>query len=141
MTRFIDQSTLKLIKKITSEKDIFRIFSYWEYHKNSLDGVRLLTNIEGCESKLLPSYLKKNTFEDKSRVFLQGYYDSSNIFAFSNELLNAHAASSKIEFPLDYSLLLDSNYVGTIDLFFKVSLSAIIMAHFYHLFSILEGMT
>lgn len=119
MTRFIDQSTFKLIKEIISEKDIFRMFSQWEYHRASLHGVRLLTNVEGYESKLLPLHLKKKTFEDKSRVFLQEYYDSSNIFVFSNEILSAHLDSSKIEVPVDYSLLLDSNYVGTIDLFFQ----------------------
>lgn len=119
MSKFISIETQKIIQEITNETDPHRILSLWAYNKEKLKGIRLLTQVDNFDSKLLPSQLEKKEFEGKSKAFLQEFYQNKNLFVLSNEILDAHQSSAPLELPVDYSLLLDSNYIGSIDLFLR----------------------
>jgi hypothetical protein len=109
----------KILQEITNEKDANRIFSLWQLYRHKLRGVRLLTHIENHDSKLLPKSLEKKEFEGKSTAFLQEFYKNQSLLAISNEILDNHNSQETIDFPIDYSLLLDSNFVGSIDCFLR----------------------
>ncbi|WAC45648.1 hypothetical protein OU997_05615 [Pseudomonas sp. SL4(2022)] len=119
MSKFISPEIQKLLHEITNESDLSRIFSLWSYNREKLEGLRLLTNLENYSSKIIPEYIKKTVFEGKSKVFVQEFYKSENLFALSNEILDKHQSSASLAVPIDYSLLLDSNYVGSADLFLR----------------------
>lgn len=119
MPNLISTETQKILHDITNQKDIFRMLSLWAYNKEKLKGVRLLTSIENYKSKLLPEALEKKEFEGKSTAFLQEFYQNKNLIALSNEILESELSNATASFPIDHSLLLDSNYVGSIDLFLR----------------------
>ncbi|PMU10197.1 MULTISPECIES: hypothetical protein [unclassified Pseudomonas] len=119
MSNFINIETQKIVQEITNEIDPHRILSLWACNKEKLKGVRLLTQVNSFDSKLLPKHLEKKEFEGKSKAFLQEFYQNRNLFVLSNEILDAHHSSAILKLPIDYSLLFDSNYIGSIDLFLR----------------------
>lgn len=119
MSKFISTETQAIINDITSQSTPHEMLSLWSAHREKLQGIRLLTQVDDYNSTLLPAKVRKKTFEGQSHAFMQEFYNNEKLLVISNEILDAHSVSKTIALPIDYSLLLDSNYVGSIDLFIR----------------------
>lgn len=119
MSNIFNKDLSSIIKQISESESPYKAFSLWEFNRKKLENVRLLTNINGHGSYFLPEYLQKNTFEGGSKVYLQEFFRGRSLLALSNSILDRHRETEKIDIAFDHSLLLDSNYMGAIDLFFE----------------------
>lgn len=93
------------------------LYSLWAYNMNALEGYRYLSCFSDDVENQLPADLQQYRFGGKADAYLLSHFENSNFFYLSNEIVFEHMNDRGVTFPIDFSISMDSNYVGYISRF------------------------
>ncbi|MGN9867252.1 hypothetical protein [Bacillus swezeyi] len=118
----IIRKVLYFLSKAETPKEVFLV---WSKYKEELKYYKLSINLNYYNKNLFPDGLR-DLVKGKDQDFIS-YYQTGKLYYMDNELLNEMLKdpNSCVKFPIDYSVMLDTNYASYIPYFLKNKGSAV----------------
>lgn len=90
---------------------------HWEQHGELLHDCRMVFSDPRLSKSPFPGGLAARTFGQDPKTYLNSFFDGPGIFCLTNELVRTHRSGRTASPMLDWSVALDSNFVGDIHKF------------------------
>ncbi|MCY8836509.1 hypothetical protein [Bacillus atrophaeus] len=106
------RKVIYFLSKAETPKEVFRV---WNEHKECLKYYKLSINLNNYNKDIFPIGLGELVNKDDQDFI--SYFQTGKLYYMDNELLDDMIFKESITFPIDYSVMLDTNYASYIPYF------------------------